>query len=168
MTIWPRVCGTKEVCEILSYTGRFDPGLLKKAVEKDKDGRQHGEEKNQEMDQEERLRLMHCKVEAWARYKEARRLAKRLGDHPKGGRDAAQLAQRLTSHQRRLLERLKSGELLGEMNIAVTEWGHGRLEFPDGHFVDIGGSTGGWTRKLDDDWAAPSFECSILYRLVSA
>ena len=127
----------------MSYTGRFDPGLLKKAVEKDKDGRQHGEEKNQEMDQEERLRLMHCKVEAWARYKEARRLAKRLGDHPKSGRDAAQLAQRLTSHQRRLLERLKSGELLGEMNIAVTEWGHGRLEFPDGHFVDIGGSTGG-------------------------
>ena len=51
----------------MSYTGRFDPGLLKKAVEKDKDGRQHGEEKNQEMDQEERLRLMHCKVEAWAR-----------------------------------------------------------------------------------------------------
>ena len=133
-----------------------------------KDGQQDEEEEKQEVDQEERLRLMHCKVEARARYKEARRIAKRLDDHPKSGRDAAQLAQRLTSHQRRLLERLKSGELPGEMNIAVTEWGHGRLEFPDGHFVDIGGSTGGWTRKLDDDWAAPSFECSILYRLVSA
>ena len=112
---------------------------------------------------------MHCKVEARARYKEARRLAKRLDDHPKSGRDAAQLAQRLTSHQRRLLERLKSGELLGEMNIAVTEWGHGRLESPDGaHCVYIGGSTGGLTRELVDKRQPPSFLDFITCMLASA
>ena len=163
-----RICGSKQVWEILSFTGCFDPGLLEKAVKKDKDGQQDGEEKKQEVDQEERVRLMHRKIEARARYKEACRLKQRVDECSNSGRDASQLAQGFSSHQQRLLKRLESGELLREMNIAVAEWGHGRLEFPDGHFVDIGGSTGGWTRKLVDDWAAPSFECSILYRLVSA
>ena len=53
---------------------------------------------------------------------------------------------------------MESGELLWRMNSAVGKWGHGRLETPDGHCKEIGGSTGGRTRKLIDNWAAPSFE----------
>ena len=64
----------------MSYTGRFDPGLLEKAVKKDKDGQQDGEEEKQQVDQEERVRLMHRKIEARARYKEACRLKQRVDD----------------------------------------------------------------------------------------
>ena len=53
---------------------------------------------------------------------------------------------------------MESGELLWRMNSAVGEWGHGRLESPDGaHCVYIGGSTGGLTRKLVYKWEPPSF-----------
>ena len=52
---------------------------------------------------------------------------------------------------------MESGELLWRMNSAVGKWGHGRLETPDGHCLEIGGSTGGLTRKLVDEWKPPSF-----------
>ena len=123
-----------------------------------KDGQQDEEEEKQQVDQEERVRLMHRKIEARARYKEACRLKQRVDECSNSGRDASQLAQGFSSHQQRLLERLESGELLWRMNSAVGKWGHGRLETPDGHCVEIGGSTGGRTRKLVDNWAAPSFE----------
>ena len=122
-----------------------------------KDGQQDEEEEKQQVDQEERVRLMHRKIEARARYKEACRLKQRVDDCSKSGRDASQLAQGFSSHQQRLLERLESGELLWRMNSAVGKWGHGRLETPDGHCVEIGGSTGGLTRELVDEWKPPSF-----------
>ena len=77
-----------------------------------KDGQQDEEEEKQQVDQEERARLMHRKIEARARYKEACRLKQRVDDCSKSGRDASQLAQGFSSHQQRLLERLESGELL--------------------------------------------------------
>ena len=41
---------------------------------------------------------------------------------------------------------------------AVGEWGHGRLETPDGaHCVYIGGSTGGLTREILDGCQPLSF-----------
>ena len=123
-----------------------------------KDGQQDEEEEKQQVDQEERVRLMHRKIEARARYKEACRLKQRLDDCSKSGRDASQLAQGFSSHQQRLLKRLESGELLWRMNSAVGEWGHGRLETPDGaHCVYIGGSTGGLTREILDGCQLPSF-----------
>ena len=152
-----RICGSKQVWEILSFTGRFDPGLLEKAVKKDKDGQQDEEEEKQQVDQEERVRLMHRKIEARARYKEACRLKQRVDECSNSGRDASQLAQGFSSHQQRLLERLESGELLWRMNSAVGKWGHGRLETPDGHCLEIGGSTGGLTREFLDGWQPPSF-----------
>ena len=153
-----RICGTKQVWEILSFTGCFDPALIQAAVMRGKDGQQDEEEEKQQVDQEERVRLMHRKIEARARYKEACRLKQRVDDCSKSGRDASQLAQGFSSHQQRLLERLESGELLWQMNSAVGKWGHGRLESPDGaHFVYIGGSTGGLSRELLDKWQPPSF-----------
>ena len=92
-----------------------------------------------------------------SQHKEACRLKQRLDDCSKSGRDASQLAQGFSSHQQRLLERLESGELLWRMNSAVGKWGHGRLETPDGHCLEIGGSTGGMTREFLDGWQPPSF-----------
>ena len=120
-----------------------------------KDGQQDEEEEKQQVDQEERVRLMHRKIEARARYKEACRLKQRVDECSNSGRDASQLAQGFSSHQQRLLERLESGELLWRMNSAVGEWGHGPLESPDGaHCVYIGGSTGGLTREVLDGASA--------------
>ena len=134
-----------------------------------KDGQQDEEEEKQQVDQEERVRLMHRKIEARARYKEACRLKQRVDDCSKSGRDASQLAQGFSSHQQRLLKRLESGELLWRMNSAVGEWGHGRLESPDGaHCVYIGGSTGGLTRELVDKRQPPSFLDFITCMLASA
>ena len=164
-----RICGTKQVWENLSFTGCFEPALIQAAVMRGKDGQQDEEEEKQQVDQEERVRLMHRKIEARARYKEACRLKQRVDDCSKSGRDASQLAQGFSSHQQRLLKRLESGQLLWQMNSAVGEWGHGRLESPDGaHCVYIGGSTGGLTRELVDKRQPPSFLDFITCMLASA
>ena len=64
---------------------------------------------------------------------------------------------------------MESGELLWQMNSAVGEWGHGRLESLDGaHCVYIGGSTGGLTRELVDKRQPPSFLDFITCMLASA
>ena len=110
-----RICGTKQVWEILSFTGCFEPALIQAAVMRGKDGQQGEQEEKQQVDQEERVRLMHRKIEARARYKEACRLKQRLDDCSKSGRDASQLAQGFSSHQQRLLKRLESGQLLWQM-----------------------------------------------------
>ena len=40
---------------------------------------------------------------------------------------------------------------------AVTQHGHGRLVRRDGATQDIGGSTGGGSRRAIDDWVAPDW-----------
>ena len=47
------------------------------------------------------------------------------------------------------------GTLLAEANRLTLISGNGRLRRTDGSFVDIGGSTGGYTRSVLDDWQAP-------------
>ena len=87
-----RICGSKQVWEILSFTGCFELALIQAAVMRGKDGQQDEEEEKQQVDQEERVRLMHRKIEARARYKEACRLKQRVDDCSQSGGDASQLA----------------------------------------------------------------------------
>ena len=47
------------------------------------------------------------------------------------------------------------GTLLAEANRLTRISGNGRLRRSDGSFVDIGGSTGGYTRTVLYDWEAP-------------
>ena len=51
----------------------------------------------------------------------------------------------------------KSGVLLQELNSAIAAWGHGRLRSEDGDHLDIGGSTGGGSRRLIDGWVMPDW-----------
>ena len=90
--------------------------------------------------------MLHARAEARSRYNEAQRLSKQ--------RDAPSV----TWWQRDLLERWDSGELLRELNNAVASWGHGRLRSADGAHLDIGGSTGGVSRRVIDGWVAPNWQ----------
>ena len=63
----------------------------------------------------------------------------------------------LTSRQTDLLERYDSGTLLEEFNGAIAAWGHGRLRSEAGEHLDIGGSTGGGSRRIIDGWTPPDW-----------
>ena len=43
------------------------------------------------------------------------------------------------------------------MSYAATHHGHARLVREDGETQDIGGSTGGVSRRANDDWVAPDW-----------
>ena len=66
------------------------------------------------------------------------------------------MTRAVTSWQTDLLERYDSGVLLQELNSAIAAWGHGRLRSEAGDHLDIGGSTGGGSRRIIDDWAPPA------------
>ena len=61
----------------------------------------------------------------------------------------------LSRKQQELLALYDTGTLLKEANRLTRISGNGRLRRTDGSVVDIGGSTGGYTRTVLDDWQAP-------------
>ena len=61
----------------------------------------------------------------------------------------------LSRTQQDLLALYDAGTLLAEANRLTRSSGNGRLRRSDGTFVDIGGSTGGFTRTVLYDWEAP-------------
>jgi hypothetical protein len=160
-----RVCGTKQIWEILAFTGRFDADILRQAVcSSEQEG--HAEEEAQDEDQQQRRRLLHAKAEARARYNEGRRLAGQRDAHRDRLRGASQPAREagssesapsVTSWQWYMLQRWDSGELLRKYNNAIAALGHGRLRSAHGALLDIGGSTGGESRRLIDGWVPPDW-----------
>ena len=54
-----------------------------------------------------------------------------------------------------LLQWWDSGVLLKKYNRAIADYGHGRLRFDAGDHLDIGGSTGGVSRRLIDGYLTP-------------
>ena len=110
--------------------------------------------------------LRNGKAEAQARYNEGRRIAGQLdadrdrscgASQPAGEAGSCDMTQALTSWQTDLLERYDSGVLLQELNSAIAAWGHGRLRSEAGEHLDIGGSTGGGSRRIIDDWTPPDY-----------
>jgi len=160
-----QVCGTKEIWETLAFTGRFDADILREALRStEQDG--DAEEETQDAGQQQRRRLLHAQAEARASYNEGRRLAGQRDAHWDRLRGASQPAREagssegapsLTSWQENLLQRWDSGELLRDKNSAVAAWGHGRLRSADGQVLDIGGSTGGGSRRIIDGWTPPDW-----------
>ena len=68
------------------------------------------------------------------------------------------MSQGLTPRQTDLLERYDSCRLMEELNAAKVAWGHGRLRSEAGEYMDIGGSTGGGSRRIIDDWTPPDWQ----------
>ena len=66
--------------------------------------------------------------------------------------------KRLSFEQRTLVSKLRDGSLLAEANRLIIISGNGRFKRPDGTFIDIGGSTGGFTRTVLYDWAPPNLD----------
>ena len=64
--------------------------------------------------------------------------------------------QSLSRHDQRLFEDFDSGDLQRWWNLAMVRAGHGRLRRAGEH-LDIGGSTGGGSRRLIDNWEMPDW-----------
>ena len=67
------------------------------------------------------------------------------------------MRQGLSPRQTVLLEQYESCRLLKELNNAKVAWGHGRLRDEAGGCIDIGGSTGGGSRRIIDGWTPPDW-----------
>jgi len=140
--------GTSQMWTLLSFTGRFDVGYLKDAIEKGAKvpptmpGERTDEHKQQTLDaQMARCRLRHGAM--------VERLHKRLKGKGKGE------AWPLTPKQQRVLHDFNNGELLYQANKFTMISGNGRLKRKDDSFLDIGGSTGGFVRTVLDDFEPP-------------
>ena len=64
----------------------------------------------------------------------------------------------LNPEQQRLVEQLRDGTLEREANRLTLLSGHGRIKRKDGTSVDIGGSTGGFTRAVLYNWTPPNID----------
>ena len=56
-----------------------------------------------------------------------------------------------------VLQLWDSGFLLTDMRKTIAEFGHGRLQNLVGDTLDIGGSTGGGSRRIIDNWVPPNW-----------
>ena len=142
-----RTCGSKPMWEMLAFTGRFDVAFLRQAVPQ-KEEAPEGAEAAARVERQRRRELQHAKAEARARYKHGARLA-RLSEQL--GRERC----KFTLMELEVLRNWQSGRLREELNHAIWNFGHGRMENAAGEFIDIGGSTGGLSRKVLDDWRQP-------------
>ncbi len=112
------------------------------------------------------------KAEAIARFTEGGRLARhRASLQSRGAPQPAGRARQvllITRRKAELLEKYDNDELRIERNRAVWALGHGRLHNKQGDTMDIGGSTGGVSRRIIDGWKPPDIhefleeECAYL------
>ena len=146
-----RISGTKQIWEVLTFSGFFDVPMLEQLVQKQ---RSDETDTKNARSQEEKRQLHKDKAEAVARYNEAGRLVRHREDLQRRG--AGQPA--LTRRQVELLDKWESGELHRKRNEAVAALGHGRLRNRQGDCLDIGGSTGGLARRVLDSWKPPDYQ----------
>ena len=153
-----RVGGTKQIWELLAFSGRFDVDMLLEGLVHDELIVDEATEPRAVtlVSQETRCRLHHEKAEAVARYQEGARL-NRYREHLKRSGSQGQHVKPLTGYQRTVLRRWDSGELRRTRNSAVQALGHGRLYSRHGDYLDIGGSTGGGSRRILDCWQPPDW-----------
>ena len=118
---------------LLSFSGRWDPSFFAREPVPD-------------VQTEEQKRATAAAVEARAKV----RLAKKY-DHLKS-------KKRLNPDQLELVSKLHDGTLEEEAARLTKISGHGRLKRKDGTYVDIGGSTGGFTRAVLYNWTPPNLD----------
>ena len=136
-----RLAGTTQMWHVLSFTGKFDPTFFASLPPL-----QAGE-----ATETHRLNTTLA-VEARAKRRLAIRYARLRQQILRGECDPGTALSRT---QRDLLALYDDGTLLAEANRLTRISGNGRLRRSDASFVDIGGSTGGYTRSVLYDWQAP-------------
>ena len=146
-----RISGTKQIWEVLTFSGCFDVHMLQQILHKEPSDET---DTRNTRSQAEKRRLHHDKAEAVACYNEGHRLVRYREDLQRRG--AAQPA--FTRRQFDLLQKWESGELRTKRNEAVAALGHGRLRNRRGDCLDIGGSTGGESRRVLDSWKPPDYQ----------
>ena len=141
-----RRCGTHQMWDIISFSGKLDAEFLEQGLSTQAtasaDASQLGDEDNVP---KERTRLAH-------KAREDLRWAEHLARAKAAGR------KRFTRQDQYFLAELANGNLLRKANDATRASGHGRLRKSDGTYEDIGGSTGGLTRTVLDNWKPPDLE----------
>ena len=143
---WQRRCGSKQVAEVILFSGRWDVDLLRQAMGAD-DASQPVESNTDTAAATRQRRLKRNAIEAKDNLRQGRHLAK-----------AADRGARLGPAELAMVQAFESGELRRRANDAVKGFGHGRLHAADGSYLDIGGNTGGRTRRLLDSYVIPSHE----------
>ena len=138
-----RLAGTIQMWHVLSSTGEFDPDFFNRLAPPPPTAGEQTEIQRQNN---------KPAMEARARRRQAIKYA-RVRDKIRTG-DAPQSAA-LSRKQQDLLALYDNGSLLAEANRLTRISGNGRLRRSDGSFVDIGGSTGGYTRTVLYDWEPP-------------
>ena len=136
--------GSKTIAELIVYTGRFDPEFLRRANE----GQRHsGASQPAASEPAVQRSLKRSAASAKLDYRKTVKLTEKLRD---GRLDEFDL----DFWQRRNLDMLLNGKLLERTNHAVQAYGHGTVRRPHGgeEALQIGGSTGGTSRELLDDF----------------
>ena len=62
-----------------------------------------------------------------------------------------------THKELQVLQHWDNGKLREDLNNAIGALGHGRLTTASGDYLDIGGSTGGGSRRIIDGWKPPDW-----------
>ena len=121
---------------LLSFSGCWDPSFFEKSPVPQQVGEQAERQK----------KATRAAVEARAKLRLARKyhgLSKKRALWP---------------YQEELVARLLDGSLEAEVNRLTCLSGNGRLRRKDGTFIDIGGSTGGFTRAVLYNWTPPNLD----------
>ena len=154
-----RVCGTKQLWEVLAFSGFFDIDMLGQALSTELGA--DGPPARDEQAQRRRRELHHAKAEARARFMEGKRLPRHRDQQQ--ARGASQPAARgqeektCTRREFQVLQDWDNGKLREDLNKAIVALGHGRLTTASGDYLDIGGSTGGGSRRIIDGWQPPDW-----------
>ena len=134
------------MAELIIYTGCFDPEFLRQAHEAAENSRASQPAGGPTVN----LQLKRAAAMAKMEYRTTCILRRRL--------DAGKVEERdLSEWQRENLNNLENGSLLERTNKAVAAYGHGTLRHGD-EIMEIGGSTGGFTRCLLDGYDEPDVE----------
>ena len=144
---------------MLAFSGFFDIDMLGQALCAELGA--DGPPARDEQAQRRRRELHHAKAEARARFMEGKRLARHRDQQQ--ARGASQPAARgqeektCTRREFQVLQDWDNGKLREDLNTAIVALGHGRLTTASGHHLDIGGSTGGGSRRIIDGWKPPDW-----------
>ena len=124
----------------LSYSGVWDQAVPQKlpAVEDNKPSK-------------EQMQKTKAAIVARARYRHGKPLAILEEEQPIGKEPA-----RFTKEDEDILALYYDDSLRKEANRLTLESGNGRLHQADGNYVDIGASTGGYIRKILQNWKPPN------------